>query len=137
MKILYVANERRAAQVAGLKSGADDYVANSQSLLADLSRILSVSIQRPQPITRATRPPLRVLYVGDAALARQCLARWPSSIEITEATRASNGTSNGTSQPPLSELLGAGSPLPFDILVVEHHHPDVDAFAILKDVARD
>jgi DNA-binding NtrC family response regulator len=60
--------------------------------------------------------------VGDAALARQCLENRPWSIEIAEAATA-------------PDLPSAGGPLPFDILLVEHDYPGVDAFALLKDTA--
>src|SRR5262249_23678516 len=62
--------------------------------------------------------------------ARQCLTRRPTSIEIIEATRAADGAFQ-----PIP-LHAEGSPRSFDILLIEHGYPGVDAFAILKDLTR-
>src|SRR5262249_16731231 len=74
--------------------------------------------------------PVRLLYVGDSALARECLERFGCSIAITEATRGADGAFR-----PIPPDSAPATALPFDVLVVEYDHPDVDAFAILKDVA--
>src|SRR6476646_1526910 len=70
----------------------------------------------PRP---TVRPRLRLLYVGDADLARQCLGRPGGSIEVVEASR------------PVADPV---SPLPFDILLIEHGQSGVDALAVLSDL---
>ena len=118
--VLVVAMERVGTPLAELKAGADDYVVNGQSLLTDLPLVLTRALQRTR--AAAPRTPLRLLYVGDAALARRCLENPEWSIEITAVVPESSGR--------IPEL-----PPGFDIVLVEYDHPGVDAFAILKDVA--
>jgi hypothetical protein len=65
------------------------------------------------------RPRLRLLYIGDAELARQCLGRPGGSIEVFEADP--NAVAND-------------SALPFDILLIEHGHAGADALAILRNL---
>ena len=68
---------------------------------------------------------LRLLYVGDAALARECLGRPGGSIEVLDTTQLSDGA---------FAPISPGGSLPFDILLVEHGHPGVDALAILTNL---
>jgi len=71
------------------------------------------------------RPRVRLLYLGEAELARQCLGRPGGSIEVLEV----NPSIGGVFSPATTE----GS-LPFDILLIEHGHAGTDALAILKDL---
>jgi PAS domain S-box-containing protein len=120
------------APVAALKAGADDYVANDESFLADLPAVLGAAVRRAHTRPCVSTTPVRLLYFGDAALARQCLTRRPSSIEIIEPARLPDGTLETIPSAPPAD----GSPSPFDVVVVEHDQPGVDAFGIVKAVAR-
>lgn len=114
-----------------LKAGADDYVVNNQSLHTNLPGVIARALQRVQATAHLSgKQPLRLFYVGDAALARRCLENSGWSIEISEAERTSNGTFQ-----PIPPASAAGDDLPFDVLLVEHDHPEVEAFAILKEIA--
>lgn len=120
------------APVLALKAGADDYVANDQSLATNLPSVVARALQRAQAIAHPSgKTALRLLYVGDAALARRCLenSRW--AIELSEAERASDGTFQ-----PIPPEAAADGALPFDVVLVDHDHPGVDTFAILKEIAR-
>src|SRR5438132_523016 len=116
--ILVVAEEHAALPLGALKAGADDCVINNQSLFSNLTAIVSRTLRRAQ----ATSRPLRLMYVGDAALARECLETDRCSIEITEAVPDANGRFQSIPW----ESASAGKPLPFDVLLVEHDHPAVD-----------
>jgi len=68
---------------------------------------------------------VRLLYIGEGELARQCLGRPGGSIEVLE------------SNPSLGEVFpagAAGGAIPFDILLIEHGHAGTDALAILRDL---
>src|SRR5262245_2852670 len=71
------------------------------------------------------RPRVRLLYVGEAELARQCLGRSGGSIEVLEAHPSADGS--------FSPASTDGS-LPFDILLIEHGYAGADALAILRDL---
>jgi PAS domain S-box-containing protein len=129
--IVVVAPERMGVPLAALKAGADDYIAANQSFADNLPDIVRRAMQRVQATTYRAGKPLRLLYVGDARLARLCFETPPGSVEITEAGREPNGTF----QPIPPEFPASGLPLPFDVLFVEHDHPGVDAIAILRDIA--
>lgn len=79
------------------------------------------------PNTANQRRRLRLLYVGDAALALECLGRPGGSIEVIPAAP-------GTSRAPLPLELRPGGPS-FDVLFIEHAHPGVDTLAILSGLA--
>ena len=119
--VIVIAPEDAGAPLSELKAGADDYIVKNQSLLTDLPLVLSRALQWTG-VNPATKTPLRLLYVGDAALARRCLENPRWSIEMTAIVPESTGAF-------------AALPLPFDIVLVEYGHPGVDAFAILKDAA--
>src|SRR5215470_5082895 len=76
----------------------------------------------PRP---TVRPRVRLLYIGEAELARQCLGRPGGSIEVLEAAPATAGT---------WAAVPADGSLPFDILLIEHGHSGIDALAILRDL---
>ena len=120
--VVVVVPERGGAPLLELKAGADDYVVNNQSLVADLPRVLTRALERTLAGPHPTKAPLRLLYVGDATLARKYLENPHWSIAITEAIPEADGT-----LPALS--------LAFDVVLVEYDHPGMDAFAILKDIA--
>src|SRR5262245_1515400 len=124
--IFVVAPEEAGPPLDALKAGADDYVAKNESLLPNLTAI----IRRTLRCAEATPQPLRLLYVGDATLARACLDGARGAIEITEVIPGANGHL----RPAVPESSTAGKPLPFDVLMVEHGHPEVNTFAILKEV---
>ncbi len=65
------------------------------------------------------RPRVRLLYIGDAELARQCLGRPGGSIEVLEAAA------------PADDVIASHV---FDILLLEHGRNGVDALAILRDL---
>ncbi len=120
--VIIIAPEGAGAPLAELRAGADDYIVNNQSLLAELPLVLTRALERTEAAAVATKAPMRLLYVGDAALARRCVEHLQKSIEITAVVPESSGAF-----PAL--------PLSFDIVLVEYGHPGVDAFAILKDIA--
>jgi len=66
------------------------------------------------PVQPPARRRIRLLYIGDAALARECLGRAGGSIEVVT-----------------SRLEDTPS---YDILLIEHGHPGVDALAMLQDI---
>ena len=76
--------------------------------------------------TNSAQPPARrriqLLYVGDATLAHECFGRPGASIEVTAALPAIDGL--------VSPVQGDGEP--YDILLIEHGHPGVNALAILE-----
>ena len=124
--IVVVAPEKAGPPVDALKAGADDYVAKNESLLPNLTAVM----RRTLRCAETTSEPLRVLYVGDATLARACLDGARCAIEITEVVPGVNGHF----RPVVPESGTAGKTLPFDVLMVEHDHPEVNTFAILKEV---
>src|SRR6185369_17098548 len=71
------------------------------------------------------RPRVRLLYIGEAELARQCLGRPGSSIEVLEV----NPSIDGAFSPATT-----GGTLAFDLVLIEHGHAGTDALAILKDL---
>jgi len=75
------------------------------------------------------RAPLRLFYLGDAALARESLGRPGGAIEVIEALPPAGTTFHHA---PVD--LPPGATCPFDLLVIEHGHPGVDTLAILQDV---
>ena len=128
--IVVVAPEQMGTPLEAISAGADDYIPNNQSLLANLPAVVRRALQQ-QATARPTREPVRLLYLGDAALARRCFENPGWSIEIDEIVPGSNGTF----QPIPPEFSAEDFPQPFDIVFVEHDHPRVDAFAILRDFA--
>src|SRR5262245_16104302 len=68
---------------------------------------------------------VRLLYVGEAELARQCLGRPGGSIEVLEAHPSADGSFTP---------LATDRRLPYDILLIEHGHAGADALAILRDL---
>jgi CheY-like chemotaxis protein len=126
--MIVVAPERLGTPLAALRAGADDYVLAGESLLANLRASVGRLLQ--QATAQSTNEPVRLLYVGDATLAQQCLESRPRSIELIEAARGPEGAFQII--PP---GVPAGEPLPFDVVLVEHDHAGVDAFAILKELA--
>src|SRR6185503_1801025 len=76
-----------------------------------------------------TRSPFRFVYVGDAALARECFAR-SRSIEVIAVVPGPNRTLDR-----LPTDIRTGAPLVPDVLFIEHGYPGVDAHAILRDIA--
>ena len=127
--IIVAARPEAGTPLEALKAGADDYVVNNETFATSLRAAVSRTLKSTRPDAVAARKPLRILYVGDSALARQCFENraWP--VEIVEAVARPNGTYQ-----PISPEFLTGQ-LPFDVLLVEHDHPGVDAFAIIKDVA--
>ena len=120
--VLIAAQERAGAPSAELRAGADDYIIQNSSFLAELPSAMTRVLGRMPLVSRPAQSSLRLLYVGDATLARKCLESFQLSIDITEAMPASNG--------PVPAV-----PPGFDVVLVEHDHPGLDAFKILKDIA--
>ena len=127
--IVVVSTKGAAPPLAALRAGADDYVVNGWSLLPDLAGIVARGLHRAKAL--AARRPVRCLYLGDSALARECFGGRPHAIEIVEPGRDSTG--NATPIP--LDSPGPGQRPPFDVVLAEHGRPGVDIFAILKDMA--
>jgi chromosome segregation ATPase len=127
--IVVVATTGAAPPLAALKAGADDYVVQGPSMLPDLVSMVIRWRHRASGLT--ARRPLRCLYLGDAALARDCFREGPHAAEIVVPGPESAGNLN----PVPVDAPGPGQRLPFDVVLAEHGRPGVDVFAILKDVA--
>ncbi|PWT84882.1 MAG: hypothetical protein C5B57_04030, partial [Blastocatellia bacterium] len=127
--IIVVIAEETGPPLAALKAGADDYVAKTTSP-TDLAAVVDRALQQAHVTAGGARQPVRLLYAGDSTLARECVGQFGRSIAISEATRAVDGTFD----PIPASATATPSSMPFDVLLVEHDHPDVDAFAILKAV---
>ena len=69
--VVLVVPEHAGAPLLELKAGADDYVVNNQSLVADLPRVLTRALERTRAGPHPTKAPLRLLYVGDATACPQ------------------------------------------------------------------
>ncbi|MGH9174728.1 MAG: hypothetical protein ACRD1H_10230 [Vicinamibacterales bacterium] len=121
--VIVVPLQDPAPSLTGLEAVADEIVAKDQSFLSRLSGIVGRALHAPRPAAQPARGPMRLLYVGDAALAREGLGTPGRAIEIVEAAPES-----GRRFDPLSRF-------PFDILLIEHGYPGVETFAILRDVA--
>src|SRR5262245_47859813 len=118
--IVAVSLEEPAPSVTAALSGVvDELLAKDGSFLRDLPH--AVSRTRP-------RESLRLLYVGDATLARDCFEQ-PGSIEVAQVVPGLEQRFN--SLPPNIRQAG---PLPFDVLLIEHDYPGVDVRAVLKDI---
>ena len=57
---------------AALKAGADDYLTRDGRFAADLPQVLERVLDRNGRASQRAANPLRVLYVGDAELAKRC-----------------------------------------------------------------
>lgn len=128
--VIVVSVKDRASALTALKTVADEVVNKDMSFLNDLPDIVRRTLHTGRPAARPARRRLRLLYVGDAALARECLGRPGGSIEVVEAVPGLSRTFD-----PLPTDVRPGVPLPFEILLVEHGYPGVDALAILQDIA--
>jgi len=78
--------------------------------------MVTTSSAPPQPRRR-----IQLLYVGDATLARECFGSPGASIEVTAALPGIDGLVN-----PVRD-----DGQPYDILLLEHGYPGVNALAIL------
>ena len=114
--------------LAALRAGADDYVVNGQSLVPDLAGAIVRSLYRAKTLT--AKRPLRCLYLGDSALARECFQDAPHGIQIVESDRQSTDSAN----PIPVDAPAPGQRFPFDVVLAEHGRASVDIFAILKDL---
>jgi hypothetical protein len=114
--------------LAALRAGADDYVVNGQSLVPDLAGAVVRSLHRAQTLT--AKRPLRCLYLGDSALARESFQDAPHAIQIVESDRQSTDSAN----PIPVDAPAPGQKFPFDVVLAEHGRASVDIFAILKDL---
>ena len=114
--------------LAALRAGADDYVVNGQSLVPDLAGAVVRSLHRAKSLT--AKRPLRCLYLGDSALARESFQDAPHAIQIVEPDRQST---NGANPIPV-DAPAPGQKFPFDVVLAEHGRASVDIFAILKDL---
>jgi len=114
--------------LAALRAGADDYVVNGQSLVPDLAGAVVRSLHRAKTLT--AKRPLRCLYLGDSALARESFQDAPHAIQIVESDRQSTDSAN----PIPVDAPAPGQKFPFDVVLAEHGRASVDIFAILKDL---
>jgi PAS domain S-box-containing protein len=128
-KVIVVSVNVPAPPLPSLKAVADEIVTKDLSFLNDLPDIVKRTLHSTRPPAAARRR-LRLLYVGDAALARECLGRPGGSIEVVGAVPGSSGKFD-----PLPADARSGMPLPFEILLIEHGYPGVDTLAILQDIA--
>jgi PAS domain S-box-containing protein len=127
--VIVVSAKDPAPPLTVLKAVADAIVTRDLSFLNDLPNI----VRRTINTARAPRPPrrrLRLLYAGDAALARECLGRPGGSIEVVGAVPGP-----GRKIDSLPADVRSGAPLPFDVVFIEHGGPGVETLAILKDLA--
>src|SRR5688572_9225810 len=115
--------------VMTLTSVADEIVAKAPSFFTELPQIVGRVLGKARPASRAERRPLQFLYVGDAALARECLAS-PGTIEVIEA-----GPEPNRKLDCLPTDVRSAAPLAFDVVFIEHGYPGVRTHAILKDIA--
>lgn len=114
--------------LAALRAGADDYVVNGQSLVPDLAGAVVRCLHRAKTLT--AKRPLRCLYLGDSALARESFQDAPHAIQIVESDRQSTDSAN----PIPVDAPAPGQKFPFDVVLAEHGRASVDIFAILKDL---
>jgi nitrogen-specific signal transduction histidine kinase len=116
-----------APPLTGLEPIVDAILPKSPTFQKELPGVLAHALRSPRPAARPSRAPWRILYVGEAGLARECFSR--PGVLVTQsvpvAGRKFNPLPDGTPE----------DPLPVDTLLIEHAHPGVDAFAILRDIA--
>jgi DNA-binding NarL/FixJ family response regulator len=105
--------------------------------LCQTDKLGVVAHELPETVTRAptaaespARRRLRILYVGDAALARECLGRPGGSIDLVAADPRPDGTIDYVVREDRS-----GTTRVFDLLFIEQPCPGVETVAILKDLA--
>jgi hypothetical protein len=122
--MIVVSTQDPAPPLTALRAAADQVSVKDRTFLNDLPFVVSRALHLPPPAARAPRR--RVLYVGDAALARECLARPGGSIDVIEAEMGPNGT--------FEVLPPDARPLAFDILLIEHGYPGVETLPILKEI---
>src|SRR4029077_21278508 len=96
-----------APPLVALKAVADEIVVKDGSFLNDLPDVVRRILQTARP---AARRRLRLLYLGDAALARECLGKPGASIEVVEAVPGSSWNFD-----PLPTERWPERSLPFDI----------------------
>ena len=127
--VIVVSVKDPAPPLMALKAVADEVVTKVPSFLHDLPDIVRRTLQTPRPAARPARRRVRLLYVGDAALARECLGRPGGSIDVVGVVPGLNGKFEA-----LPADVRPGVPLPFEIVLIEHGHPGVETLAILKDL---
>ena len=107
--VIVVSVKDPAPPLTALKAVADEIVTKDLSFLNDLPDIVRRTLHtaRPAPPRR-----FRLLYVGDAALARECLGRPGGSIEVVEAVPGSSGKLAGemAASPPSLLMRAASAP---------------------------
>ena len=128
--VIVVSVKDPAPPLTALEAVADEIVTKDLSFLNDLPDIVRRTLHTARPAARPARRRLRLLYVGDAALARECLGRPGGSIEVVGAVPGLSGKFD-----PLPTDVRPGVPPPFAILLIEHGYPGVETLAILKDMA--
>ena len=111
--VIVVSVKDPAPPLTALKAVADEIVTKGPSFLNDLPD----TVRRALHTARPARRRLRLLYAGDAALARECLGRPGGSIEVVEAVPRPGGKFDRFSSTSV---------------LIEHGYPGVDTLAILK-----
>jgi PAS domain S-box-containing protein len=104
---------------------ADAIVTRDVTFGEQLSRAVRrlLMIEGPPPRRR-----LRLLYLGDDSLARECLGRPGGSIEVIADSDPDDRIESAL-------LDGALTTAPCDLLLIEHGRPGVDTLAVLRGVA--
>jgi hypothetical protein len=125
--VIIVPVKTPAPPFPGLEPIVDAILPKSPSFLKELPGVLAAALQSSRPAARQARTPWRILYIGEAALARECFIR--PGVHVTQSSPAP-----GRKFDPFSEAR-PDVPLPFDTVLIEHAYPGVDAFGILKDIA--
>jgi PAS domain S-box-containing protein len=124
--VIVVSVNAHAPPLTALKAVANEVVTKDPSFLNSLPQIVGRTLHGAGPARRR----LRLLYVGEAALARECLGRPGGSIEVVEAVPES-----GRKFDTLPIDVRPEGPPPFEIVLIEHGYPGVETLAILKDAA--
>jgi hypothetical protein len=124
-RVVMIVPKTASGALTSLETLADEIIRKSDSFIDDLK----AAVGRVPP-SALPRRRLRMLYVGDAALAKESLGGPGASIDVFEAVP---GTIAVAGVLP-ADFRPGGAP-PFDIALIEHGHPGADSLAILKDVA--
>jgi PAS domain S-box-containing protein len=113
------------SRIRGFAGLTDAIVTKDTTFGEQLSRAVRrvLRIEGPPPRRR-----LRLLYLGDHTLARECLGRPGGSIEVIAPDPGPDGTIES------AFLDVAPTTALFDLLFIEHGRPGVDTLAVLRHV---
>lgn len=118
------------AALAALDAGADDYVFCGRTSPDALHATLLQAVTSRKARQSGGGQQARVLYAGDIETARQSLAQHAPGIKLIAPPAGPDGVPLMPDSP-----LPDGS-APYDVLVLEHGVPGIDALALLRDLAQ-